>query len=730
MNQITSNDGRFVGEDLQEDVIDLRHYWQVLMRHKWNILGLSAVVSVLAILVVLSMNPTYRGSTTVLIESAEAKVLSIEDVYGLNSSGKEYFLTQFEVLKSRQLAERVVRRHNLDSHILFDPRQADTGFSIKSLLPIDSNDAPPTEAEIFQSAVETFRDSLSIAPVRNTQLVTIHVDSEDAELAAVLANSMADVYIESHLEAKLQATQKAADWLGDRLGDLRSNLQTSEEKLQSFREAEQLIDVSGVRTLGAQELDELTKQFAEARNLRAQLASIQSQINQMGTNADIERLMELPSVLKHPSIQSIKEIESAANLKVSELSKRYGPKHPKMIAAHSEASSAGSDLRRQVQRVVRGMASDYRAAQQNEAAINTQLDDAKQRFQVVNRKEFRLRELEREVQTNRQLYNMFLTRAKETDEASGLEAAHARIIDAAVPASEPIKPKKALIVILAAVVSGMLGVMLAFLQDALNNTVRTPDDVEDKLKASFLGFLPLIKANKSDNAFEGFLSDPKGSFAEAIRTVRTGLMLSNLDEPHKITVITSSVPNEGKSTVALNLAEAVGQMEKVLLIDADMRRPTLAKTLKLPRSAPGLSSLVAGTSEFKDCVHVLENSTVQVLTSGVVPVNPLELLSSKRFAKVLEKLQQHYDRIIIDSAPTHAVSDAMVLSTYADALVYVVKADTTAAPLAAKGLKRLREVGAPITGVILNQVDTDKASQYGSYYAGYYDSYGYASDEA
>jgi capsular exopolysaccharide synthesis family protein len=438
--------------------------------------------------------------------------------------------------------------------------------------------------------------------------------------------------------------------------------------------------------------------------------------------------MSIPSVLRHSLVQTLKESQVDTDRKVLELAKRYGPKHPKMVAANSDSDAAMNELRRQVVRVGLGIETDYRMAQQNERSLKVQLDETKKRLQGVNRKEFKLRELEREVQTNHHMYDMFFQRSKETDEAGGLQAAHARVIDPAVAPRVPIKPNKKLIVLLAMVVSGMLGVMLAFLQDALNNTVRTPDDVEEKLHAPMLGFLPLVKSNKSEHAFEAFLSDSKGNFAEAIRTIRTGLILSNLDEPHKITVITSSVPNEGKSTVSLNLAEAIGQMEKVLLIDADMRRPTLAKTIGLARTAPGLSNLVAGTAEFKECVHKLDNSTVDVLTAGVVPGNPLELLSSKRFGAVLQKLSEHYDRIIIDSAPTHAVSDALVLSSYADALVYVVKADDTAAPLAAKGIKRLKEVGAPVTGVVLNKVDVEKSSRYDSYYAGYYQNYGYSSD--
>ncbi|GAB3108676.1 polysaccharide biosynthesis tyrosine autokinase [Aestuariicella hydrocarbonica] len=726
MKDLTSADQR---PEFQEEVIDLRHYWRVLMQHKWNIAALSFVVTLLTVLVVFSMTPVFKASTTVLIESEQAKVLSIEDVYGLNTTNKEYFLTQFEILKSRDLAERVIRRLKLDTHPLFDPRQRESGFSLRALIPVDDDEAPLTEQEIFDDVFAQFNDALSIEPVRNTQLVKINFESADPKLAAAITNTLADVFIESYMEAKLSATRKAADWLGERLGDLRDTLQASEERLQDYRESAELVDVQGVQTMGAEELEQLTQRYVEARRNLTELQNIAEQVQSLGGSPTIDQLMAIPSVLRHPLVQSLKQSQAEAERKVAELSKRYGPKHPKMKAAMSESSQALGELKRQVQRVGSGLQADYRAAMQTERTFAAQLDDAKKRLQGINRKEFKLRELEREVQTNRQLYDMFMKRAKETDEAGGLQAAHARVIDPAVAPRLPVKPKKALIALLAMVASGMLGVMLAFLQDALNNTVRTPDDVDEKLRAPMLGFLPLVKSNKSEQAFEGFLSDGKSNFAEAIRTIRTGLMLSNLDEPHKITVITSSVPNEGKSTVSLNLAEAVGQMEKVLLIDADMRRPTLAKTIGLPRSAPGLSNLVAGTADFKDCVHKLPNSTVDVITAGVVPGNPLELLSSKRFAQVLQKLSERYDRILIDSAPTHAVSDAMVLSTYADALVYVVKADDTAAPLAAKGINRLKEVGATITGVVLNQVDVEKTSNYGSYYAGYYQGYGYTSEE-
>lgn len=724
------NFSRAEAPGIQEDVIDLRHYWRVLMLQKWNIAALCVVVGLLTAFIAFSLQPVYKATNTLLIESKQANVLSIEDVYGIDTGGKEYFLTQFEILKSRELAVRVVKRLKLDVHPLFDPRQQKKTFDWRKYIPIDLS-APKevTEAELFDAVVETFIGGLSIEPVRKTQLVKINYESFDSALAADIANTLADVYIESHLEAKLSVTRKAADWLGDRIGDLRSNLQESERNLQNYREKEQLVDVDGVRTLDADELKELTQNLVEARNLRAKLETIASQAKNLGGGAKVEQLLAMSSVLEHPLVQTLKQEQAKADLRVAELSKRYGPGHPKMQSAKSELNTANQELFRQVSRVVSGIKADYQNAINTEKNLERQVAKLKGRLQGVNRKEFKLKEYEREVETNRHLYNLFLSRSKETDEAGGLQSAHARVIDPAVITRVPVKPKKSLIVLLAVVVSGIVGVALAFLQDSLNNTVRTPDDVESKLRVAMLGFLPLVKNNKSANAFEGFISDSTGNFAEAIRTIRTGLMLSSLDEPHKITVITSSVPNEGKSTVSLNLAEAIGQMERVLLIDADMRRPTLAKTMGLPRSSLGLSNLVVGTATLKECVRSIEGSNVDVITSGVVPVNPLELLSSKRFGGVLQKLGEHYDRIIIDSAPTHAVSDSLVLSSYADAVVYVVKADETPASLALKGLQRLKEVGAPITGVVLNKVDVDKSSRYGSYYAGYYQGYGYSSDD-
>ncbi len=702
----------------QKEVINLSHYWKLLLSNKWNIISFSFLVTLVVAIFVVSLTPTYKATSTVLIENSQSKILSIEDVYGLNTSGKEYYLTQFEILKSRELAVRVIQRLNLTSHKAFDPRQKQAGFNWKAYLPIDTsvNDLPPTEDEILQSVVDKLKKSLIINPVRRTQLVHISFLSSDPELAALIANTMADVFIESHLEAKLVASKKAVFWLSERLEGLKEKLSYSENQLQEYRVIEGLIDVAGVQTLGAEELEQITQRYVESRKERSASESIYKQVETLGDKVGYELLMEQPSILKHPLIHKMKEKHTETAIKVAELSKRYGPKHPKMIAAQAEVSVAANQLKQQVFQVAKGIKVDFLTAKRNEEELKRQLNNARNELQAINSKEFTLRALQREVDSNRQLYELFLNRAKETGETEGIQTPHARVVDTAFAPRLPIKPKKKLIVLVALVFSFGLASLFVLLLDALDKAVRSVDDVEQKLKTNLLGALPLIKGNTSKVAIDAFSSGKHPGFTEAMRTIRTSVMLSGIDDPHKIIVVSSTQPDEGKSTVALNLASAMGQMEKVLLIDADMRRPTVAASLGMERRAIGLSNLVSGSDEPKTCIYNNDTLGIDVIPAGIIPPNPLELISSKRFAQVLNKLAEHYDRIIIDSAPGSAVSDALILASYADALVFVVKADSTPAPHAQSVLKRFREHDAPILGVILNKVDMDKNPIYDDYY--------------
>ena len=723
-----------------DDEIDLLKLWQTIWRRKWSIITLTLIVMMVTVLIVLSLTPIYRAAATMLFEQKQSQVVSIEQLYGVEGSGNDYLQTQFELLKSRSLAERVVRELNLTVHPEFDPRQRPeplinfsfsdliSGLNIDKLIPgTMPSELEQTEEDledlIFDSVTRAFMKRITIQQLGKSQLVEVQVDMADKVLAARAANALASGYIESQLEARLEMSSSATAWMNSRMGELRTKLQEAEAVLQAYREKENLVDIGGVSTISAAELASTSNRMVDARRNRAEAESMYRQVQSM-RNAGWERLASISAVLGDPLIQQFKANEAKAKSKVDELSKRYGTRHPAMEAARTELAAAQASLRGQVEQVVAGIERNYQLAVANENSLRSSVNANKAQIQDISRKEFKLRELQREVDSNRALYDTFVTRLKEASATSDLDTATARIVDRATIPTAPVKPKKALIVVLATFLAGLVGVGLVLLLEALNNTFKSTEEIENTLNLPVLGLLPLVsKADRSQVA-NLFNTDSNKSFSESIRTIRTGVVLSAMEEPHKILVVTSSVPGEGKSTVAANLAYALGQMENVLLIDADMRRPTLAKNFGFPVGTPGLANLIAGTAKLEECIKNVDG--VDMLSAGSVPPNPLELLSSPRFAEVIQYLREKYDRVIIDSPPTQAVSDALVLGTLANALIYVIRSESTAKPLVVKGIGQLLQSNAPVTGIVLNQVDIKKAMKNGYNYGGYYDYYGYS----
>lgn len=730
-----------------EETIDLRHYWRVLMRFKWGIAGLGLLSAVTTALVMINADNIYQSSATLLIESNKPNITSIEDIYGIDTQSREYFGTQFELLKNRSLAERVIQELNLTTHPDF-VSQEEGGFNLRaflsaqlsslfpSLFPSDRSEAAVqanAEQVLLSGVLNQFNGRLTISPIRGTDLVNIVFESTDPQLAADMANSLANAYIENNLEQRLASTQLASNWMSERLTGLKDALDTSEQRLQGFLETEQLVNIEGVAALNIQELDELTTQNSEARRGRSEAETVYLQIQQMQGSTSTSELLSIPAVLNHPAMARVRDNMDELEQEIADLSQRYGRRHPRMIALNSQLVEVQRTLERQVQQVLGSIENDYRTAVDNERVTEQRLDQAKLEFQDVNRKGFELRELEREVDTNRQLYDMFFTRQRETDQTDDFQATNALVVDPAVPAIQPSKPNRSLMTLIALAAGLMFGVMLAFLRDMLDNTVHSPAEIEERLETTTLGVIPLAEhakrgAKKDHLAYLGIAEDSHSNFSESLRTIRTGIMLSSLDEPYKLIEVTSSVPNEGKTTVAINLATVLGQMKRTLLIDTDLRRPSLAKSLGVDPHAPGLTNLIAGAAELKDCIFTNKVGGFAYLAGGQVVANPLELLASKRFASLIEKLKETFDYIILDTPPTQAVSDALVLGSMADATVYVVKADSTPINVIKTGLARLRYANANIVGITLNQVDTKKQADY--YHGGYYDSYGYSGKHA
>lgn len=726
-------------EPSNEASFDLLSLWNAVWQRKVSILTLMLVVMMLAALVVLAITPQYRASATMLIEDNSPNVLSIEQMYGANSGGSEYLQTQVGLLRSRELAERVARELNLVRHPEFDPRQNQStlssfrawlgGLNLTDMLPftlpgdLDSADDSPTEDELLDQVVKAFRERIMITPVPKTQLVKVQVQMADAETAAWAANKLAEAYIDSQREAKIQMTEATTGWMNERMASLKEQLLESEHALQAYRDQENLVDLRGVKTVPGGELTDTGSKLVDARRSRAEAESQYNQVASMNSG-NWERLASSPAVMSDALVQQFKSNRAEAQARVNDLAQRYGPKHPKMQSARTELAAANAALKAQVEQVVASIKRQYQLSVANVESLQSEFDRNRSQIQNISRKEFKLSELEREVNTNRSLYDTFLTRLKESLATADLDAGNARVVDKAVEPDLPVSPRKTQIVAGAGILALLFGAALSILLDKLNNTFKGAEELEDKLNLPVLGILPLLKDTKRANIAQMFNSNSDRSFLESVRTIRTGVVLSGLDKPLKVLLVTSTVPGEGKSSVASNLAYSLGQMEKVLLIDADMRRPTAAKSFDLPPGTPGLANLIAGTAKIDECIHSIGD--IDLISAGTVPPNPLELLSSKRFQSAIQYLNDKYDRIVIDSPPTQAVSDAFVLSKVSSGVIYVVKYESTSIPMVERGIGRLLQNRAPMTGIVLNQVDVEKARKQGHSSGEYYDYYGYS----
>ena len=704
----------------------LRFWRRSISKHKWSALGLALAIALLTTLIVFVIQPTYRSTATLMLESNKSKVVSIEEVYSSMSSNREYYQTQAEILKSEELARRIVVKMKLVDHPVMDPRQQqDSGLSFRKLVPASwLGEEESWSPEKLQAAViARFKKELTIELVRNSQLIKISYESHDKEFAANAANWVADGFIEADMDARLAMTQKAGSWLTERLTGLRKKLEESERALQQFRERERIIDAKGVAQSGAsKQLEQLSEGLVSARQKRAEAEAAYQQVQSaQKSKLDIE---SIPAIQKSPIYIQLKSVESAAESRLADAAKKYGPDHPKRQTADAELRAARENTHRQVDTITTSITKEYELARAQESAVERALSQSKGDILGMNRKEYELGVLEREVASNKSLYEMFTTRMKETNVAGDLQSPIARVVDPAVVSRAAYSPKKLRIIGIAAVVGLILGVMLALLLEYLDNTIKSAEDVDTKLRESLLGQLPRIKGKiESGDLQIAFIKDKDPGFSEAIRSIRTGVMLSSIDAPHKVLLVTSSIPGEGKTSVATNMALALGQVRKVCLIDADMRRPTVAKVLGVDTTSKGLSNLVSGSDPTSECLHFNKELGIHIIPSGVVPPNPLELLSSIRFAEAMKWLEESFDVIIIDSPPLQLVSDPLILSQFAHSVVYVVKADSTPYQVVLGGLERLRDAKAHVLGIVINQIDREKADRYYGY--GKYSAYGY-----
>jgi len=737
----------------QQEELDLQKYWRVIRKHLWSILGLAFSVAVLTYLILLTMTPIYKATSSLIIEpKARQKVISIDDVVGIDASGAEYFMTQIEVLKSLSIARRVIDKLPPE---LKDSAKQDKGeeepqsvswreWLKENVLPDWVNDlmvqsdgvGNPLTVDPMDKLAEELLKSLTITPTRNTHIIQVSFEDPKPERAMRIANLVGVAYIESQQETRQETSEQSARWLADRVDKLRTDLLVSEKQLTDYMESQGLINLSqgdedgdnassGVMSLSAGELSDRQSKLNEAHRKRVELETLYSQVANLSGKYP-ENIATLPGIYEDAGVQALKTQEHEALAQLKQVESKYGVQHPDRRAAQSRVDSVRAALQRQVAVAVAGLRNQLEAARANEAALTKGFEQSKSRVQDISRKDSRLNELRREVETNRNLYELFFNRLKETTETRDLSATNATILDQAQPPTAPFKPQKKKITLLAGLLALLAGIGLAFLLEQLDTSLKSPEEMEEKLGIPFLGLLPFDQLTH-DGKTLSYEEDSLSSFAEAVRSIRTGIIFGTLNHPRPIVMITSASPGEGKTTAVLNMAASMAQLKRVLLIEADLRKPQIGKRLNLPLRSPGICNLIVGDEEMSHCIFPIREN-LDVIPSGRIPPNPLEMLSSPRFAELLAKFREEYDMIILDAPPVGPVSDPIVLSRLTDAVLFVVRAQKSQVKQVQQAISRLRRVQAPLTGVILNFADVMRERYYKYHYHNYYQ-YGYGYGE-
>lgn len=706
-------------------LIDIAQYWRTIKRYKWSIGGITLAALVLGIVIAVKTTPIYSAKVTLQADPTPPSN-TLQDNYIQSSLVYLFYETQYGIIRSRAVAESVVDK--LDLVQRHKDRLSQQGeVTTQSLL--DSAKAsllhlfgePPrqeaidTDAVIRSKIADGIGNNLNVQGSKKSQIITLSYESEDPALAADIINALAESYISFDLEARLQQIKSTSTWLAEQSAELKSKVQEAEERLQAYQDSQGMIDTTQQQSMAAAKLVSLNSELIKAQSKQSQAEELYQQARLLGQQPD--SYSSLGPVLQNQTVKELVKEEAKQERKVEELFERYGEKHPKMIAARSDLASTQESLRQEVAKIVSNIETEYRLATTQVRNINNLLNNTKSDMQSLRGSNLELLRLEREVENSRRLYEAFVNRSMEADVSGDYKGSNVRIIDKARVPAFPIKPQMKKIVFIALIGGIFLGVIYAFARESMENNFQTMASIEEKVGIPALGFVPLVKSTKAEVKPElHYLAKTRTPFAEAINTIRTGLIFSNLDQPPQTILVTSSSAEEGKSTLSINLAASFSQLDETLLIELDLRKPTLARNLSFA-PGKGLCNLLAGDMTIEEAIVAQEGQeSLKVLPCGQVPLNPMELLSSNKFEQLLMQLKERYRRIIIDSPPILPVSDSCILGKLSDAVVMAVKAEETKVGSVVETINRLNKVNVLITGAVLTQASPLKMSYYGDHY--------------
>jgi polysaccharide biosynthesis transport protein len=714
----------------------LREYLRVLIKRKWLVFSCVAIIFGAVALATMRTTRIYDAAGSIAINKTDPAILNLKDA-GNGGAGDYYdptdLDTEVRILRSDLLAFQVINALNLDKQ----PELGGSGESPSNSLAL-TTDALQPDSEKTTALLANFKGGLRVSLIPNTRIIEIHYRSADKNLAANVVNTLISTYIEQNFKTRFESTTQASEWLSKQLVDLQIKVETSQEKLVQYQKEHEILGIDEKQNITTSKLDELNKELTAAESDRMEKESVYRLVQSGDPDTAAAAATSAGSSNTNLGLmEKMREQQADLKIQVAQLSTQFGASYPKVVQLNNQLKEVDFQLQTEMTKVVSRVRSGYLAALQHETMLHQALDNQKQEANKLNESAIEYSLLKRDVESYRTLYEGLMEKLKEAGVTAGLRSNNIRSVDKARVPTYPSEPNVPRNLTFALALGLTTGIGLAFLLEGIDNTVRTPEQAQAISGLPSLGMIPLgsksgieaaakrLTVASSREAVELVTqARPQSQMAESYRALRTSLLLTSLGGPPKVILITSALPQEGKTTTSINTAIVLAQKgTRVLLIDADLRRPSIHKALGMgPKT--GLSNVLTGNATLQQAV-VRSNilPTLFVLTAGTPPPNPAELLASSNMKDILAELREQYDHIVVDTPPTLSVTDAVVMSTRADAVVLVIRSGQTTKQALRRSREILMQVNARVAGVLLNAVDLSSPDYY--YYYEYQGKYGH-----